>query len=225
MGFTPTPKNSAEKAPGYNNQNSKKTKKYDYSPMVWGFTLTPRNIVNKVQSYYNQYFKKVKKSSHESMVWGFTLIELLVVIAIIGVLAAYISASLNNARTRSRDARRLSDIKQIQNALTLYADSNSALYPADIYAAGVLAPTHIPAVPKDPQGANYSYELCTGNPVNSGSYHLGTSLEDGGNQALNSAAGVATPAGCSATWNIRTAGACTGTSGTQQGSNCYDVTP
>jgi len=57
---------------------------------------------------------------------GFTLIELLVVIAIIGLLSTLAVVSLNNARQKSRDAKRVSDIKQIQTALELYfADQNS----------------------------------------------------------------------------------------------------
>ncbi|MBI2050604.1 MAG: prepilin-type N-terminal cleavage/methylation domain-containing protein [Parcubacteria group bacterium] len=60
---------------------------------------------------------------------GFTLIELLVVIAIIGVLSTLAVVSLNNAREKSRDAKRVSDIKQVQTALELYfVDVNA--YPA-----------------------------------------------------------------------------------------------
>lgn len=51
---------------------------------------------------------------------GFTLIELLVVIAIIGILAVVVIASLNVAREKSRDARRLADLKEVQKALELY---------------------------------------------------------------------------------------------------------
>ena len=60
---------------------------------------------------------------------GFTLIELLVVVAIMGMLAALAVIALNNARARARDARRVSDIKQIQTALELYYLDNNT-YPA-----------------------------------------------------------------------------------------------
>jgi len=51
---------------------------------------------------------------------GFTLIELLVVVAIIGILSTVVLASLGRARERSRDAKRLNDIKTIQTTLELY---------------------------------------------------------------------------------------------------------
>jgi general secretion pathway protein G len=51
---------------------------------------------------------------------GFTLIELLVVIAIIGLLSTLAVVSLNNAREKSRDSKRVSDIKQMQTALEMY---------------------------------------------------------------------------------------------------------
>ncbi len=56
---------------------------------------------------------------------GFTLIELLVVIAIIALLSTLAIVSLGNARLKSRDSKRLADIKQIQTALALYAADNT----------------------------------------------------------------------------------------------------
>jgi prepilin-type N-terminal cleavage/methylation domain-containing protein len=60
---------------------------------------------------------------------GFTLIELLVVIAIIGILSSVVLSSLNSARVKARDARRLADLHQIRNALELYAFDNNGNYP------------------------------------------------------------------------------------------------
>ncbi len=61
---------------------------------------------------------------------GFTLIELLVVIAIIGLLSTLAVVALNSARQRSRDAKRVSDIRQIQTALELgYSENN--MYPVN----------------------------------------------------------------------------------------------
>ncbi len=59
---------------------------------------------------------------------GFTLIELLVVIAIIAMLASIILASLNTARSKARDAKRIEDLHSIQTALALYYAQNNA-YP------------------------------------------------------------------------------------------------
>lgn len=55
---------------------------------------------------------------------GFTLIELLVVIAIIGLLASVVLVSLNTARGKARDVKRISDLHQIILALEMYYDDN-----------------------------------------------------------------------------------------------------
>jgi prepilin-type N-terminal cleavage/methylation domain-containing protein len=56
---------------------------------------------------------------------GFTLIELLVVIAIIGLLSTMAVVSLNSARMKSRDARRLSDVRQLSTMMSM-ASTNSS---------------------------------------------------------------------------------------------------
>ena len=55
---------------------------------------------------------------------GFTLIELLVVIAVIGILAAVVLASLNDARAKARDTKRIADLHQIRSALEMYYNDN-----------------------------------------------------------------------------------------------------
>ena len=99
---------------------------------------------------------------------GFTLIELLVVISIIGFIATASVLAFNSARMKTRDARRLADMKQIQLALDLYYDTygqfpaNSdnedglcggwdlGLYDSNDTFISPLSPTFMPKVPGDP---------------------------------------------------------------------------
>jgi len=88
---------------------------------------------------------------------GFTLIELLVVIAIIGLLSTLAVVALNNARQKSRDAKRVSDIKQVQTALELYYnDANS--YPTTLtFSTGTVAysgTTYMSVLPSNPSPKN-----------------------------------------------------------------------
>jgi len=104
---------------------------------------------------------------------GFTLIELLVVIAIIGLLASIMTTALSSARLKARDARRLSDIKQVKSGLDLYFSTANG-YPATAsfnaaYAAQTTlncGTTTILRVPQDPLYPSYSYTyIATGGPV------------------------------------------------------------
>ena len=71
---------------------------------------------------------KLNRFSMRNSTTGFTLIELLVVISIIGLLSSVVLASLNTARQKARDARRIIDLKQLDLAIRLYRE-NTGGYP------------------------------------------------------------------------------------------------
>ena len=112
---------------------------------------------------------------------GFTLVELLVVIAIIGILSSVVITSLNSARIRARDAKRVSDINQIRLSLEMYQDANSK-YPTAIDSAN-LGP-YLSLIPVDPSTLGsylYAYSPLT-TPTY---YHLGATLESANDSALS----------------------------------------
>jgi type II secretion system protein G len=128
---------------------------------------------------------------------GFTLIELLVVIAIIGLLSSVVMASLNSARAKARDARRISDLRQIRTALELYYDDHNGTYPSmsgwatscdatwTTTLQNALAP-YMSKLPVDPRNNCNSVPWVTGgytyayyeHPVYPGKYDLVAQLED-----------------------------------------------
>lgn len=55
---------------------------------------------------------------------GFTLIELLVVIAIIGTLVSVVLPNLLQSKAKSRDAKRASELKDLEQAVELYFQDN-----------------------------------------------------------------------------------------------------
>jgi prepilin-type N-terminal cleavage/methylation domain-containing protein len=59
---------------------------------------------------------------HPSYKKGFTLVELMVAIAIMALLTGIITVNLTKSRAKARDAKRISDIGQLQLALELYFD-------------------------------------------------------------------------------------------------------
>ena len=100
---------------------------------------------------------------------GFTLVEIIIVIAITGLMASLAAVALINARVRSRDTKRIADIKDIRSALELYFhDCNE--YPTLVEAGQPISGAencqggvYLARVPVDPgTGFNYPYLPCSG---------------------------------------------------------------
>lgn len=138
---------------------------------------------------------------------GFTLIEILIVVAIIAILASIVLVGLGPTQQAGRDARRLSDLHEVQNGLELYYNScgyypgTATAAPCTAYAAigksgspstayNTLATElvaftalGIGSVPNDPtSGRSYTYSVVPGGTA----YVLGATLENKTNSVFNS---------------------------------------
>ncbi len=131
---------------------------------------------------------------------GFTLIELLVVIAIIGLLSTLAVVSLNNARAKSRDSKRVADVKQIQTSLELYFNDFTS-YPQYLTTSGMS--NYLATPPKQPTpadgtcpavAAETDYEYTADGSAPYASYHI-TFCLGGRTGGLESGPRTATPAG------------------------------
>lgn len=115
---------------------------------------------------------------------AFTLAELLVTISIITILGAITLSNLNSARSKSRDARRVSDLANVQVALEFYYNKHrtyivsgggsggggqgwlgyedASSYPVAVtrvlYNEGLFSKPLL----ADPQGINYMIYVCNG---------------------------------------------------------------
>ncbi len=103
---------------------------------------------------------------------SFTLVEMLVVVAVVGILASALLVSLGGSRAKARDARRISDLREVQNALELYYDRNES-YPVvpnsgtplsweelktELKNGGITS--HIPDDPLNDENYKYVYAQC-----------------------------------------------------------------
>lgn len=121
--------------------------------------------------------KKKKIPQIKNWFKGFTLIEIMIVIAIIGILSSVVVVGTNSSKKRARDARRVTELKQIANALAIYIESNNGKYPDSLDA---LVPQYTAEVPKDPLTQQPYFYCANGTPAgtNDGTaFHLAAALE------------------------------------------------
>jgi prepilin-type N-terminal cleavage/methylation domain-containing protein len=147
---------------------------------------------------------------------AFTLIELIIVIAIIALLTGIVMTAFNPAKSKSRDAKRISDLGQLQLNLELYFD-RCREYPDPINTnelstgasngcpTGVTLGTYISTIPRPPttaDGTSYGYSRSPSKR----DYVLHAHLENY-NDVLNDGL-PSTYAGSEPGWNVDAAFSC-----------------
>ena len=112
---------------------------------------------------------------------GFTLIELLVVVGIIGLLSGIALVSLNSARTKARDGKRMADIESIRSALEMYK-ADKDFYPSNLSDLTIV-PFYIHGIPSPPLNSSPStYEGGYSNTTTT--YSICLTLEIGGSYCV-----------------------------------------
>lgn len=126
---------------------------------------------------------------------GFTLVEILIVVAIIAVLASAALVGLGPVQKSGRDARRISDLRQVQNGLELYyakcgfypggvnsgtncTDSTPVTDWASMSASITGTIQGVTKIPQDPRGTGYMFG------TDGSTYILGATLENPGAGSL-----------------------------------------
>jgi prepilin-type N-terminal cleavage/methylation domain-containing protein len=129
---------------------------------------------------------------------GFTLIEILIVVAIIAILASVVLVGLGPTQQAGRDARRISDLSEVQNGLELYynkcgfypgvsataCDPTASTGYSTMSAALIGVGIGISSVPVDPTNSGtHVYSFAT-NGASATSYVLGAVLENVNNSVF-----------------------------------------
>jgi general secretion pathway protein G len=146
----------------FNQKNLNPKNSQSFKKSEAGFTPHHFSLKKLVKNFkLNNQNNFISYSSINKSHAGFTLIELLVVVAIIALLSSLALIALVNARQKSRDVKRLSDMTQMNTALELFFTYNRG-YPSSV--AGVpqnMAPTFIASYPKAPVPGDGSCDIIT----------------------------------------------------------------
>ncbi len=106
---------------------------------------------------------------------GFTIIELLIVMAIIGMLASIMLVTFSTLQAKSRDTRRVEDVRELQKALGMYyIESNQfpiSASPINIIGTDPVSTVLInngviSGISGDPVSPTYDYTYQTSGPGN-----------------------------------------------------------
>jgi len=91
---------------------------------------------------------------------GFSLFELLIVISIIGILTAVVSVAYSGAQKKTRDTRRVEDLKLIQTAAEQYYSQTSYVYPTSTTGPWVsgTGDTILAITPSEPKASWTAYK-------------------------------------------------------------------
>ncbi len=86
---------------------------------------------------------------------SFTLLEMLIVLGIIATILSVLTVSFSTAQKKSRDSKRKSDIKALQNALEQYYSACDYVYPTSIPVGGIICNGVVimTGIPVDPKSA------------------------------------------------------------------------
>lgn len=87
-----------------------------------------------------------------------------------GILTSVVVGATTASRSKARDTKRISDMKEIELGLALYFDVNKS-YPASLNT--LVSDKYLPVIPTDPAGGGYEYLASNGNR----SYCIGVRLE------------------------------------------------
>ncbi|MFA6185254.1 MAG: type II secretion system protein [Candidatus Shapirobacteria bacterium] len=116
---------------------------------------------------------------------GFSLFELLIVISIIGILTAIVSVAYSGAQKKTRDVRRIEDLKLIQTAAEQYYSQNAYSYPTTYSSGDQWSPASgvvvLESYPSGPKGEDYSCAT----DCNASGYCICVAMENSANSNAN----------------------------------------